>query len=126
MEPRISLVTLGVADLPRARSFYEALGWEGAQQPDDKVCFFQAGGMVLGLWAALGGHGAPGSSSPTTSARPKRSALSYQRRSEPVALSCDPRRVPSGVVHQEPSPILTGTYGRSPTTPGGRSTRLVR
>jgi uncharacterized protein len=30
------------------------------QQPDDEVCFFQAGGMVFGLWTALGGHGAPG------------------------------------------------------------------
>lgn len=54
------MITLGVADLPRARSFYEALGWSGAQQPDDEVCFFQSGGMVFGLWAALGGHGAPG------------------------------------------------------------------
>ena len=60
MEQRISLVTLGVSDLARARSFYEALGWGGARQPDDKVCFFQAGGMVFGLWTALGGHGAPG------------------------------------------------------------------
>jgi catechol 2,3-dioxygenase-like lactoylglutathione lyase family enzyme len=60
MEQRISLVTLGVADLGRARAFYEALGWRGAKQPDDEVCFFQAGGMVFGLWAALGGHGAPG------------------------------------------------------------------
>lgn len=60
MEQRVSLITLGVADLPRARSFYEALGWVGAQQPDDEVCFFQAGGMVFGLWTALGGHGAPG------------------------------------------------------------------
>lgn len=60
MEQRISLVTLGVSDLARARSFYEALGWRGAQQPDDEVCFFQAGGMVFGLWTALGGHGAPG------------------------------------------------------------------
>jgi catechol 2,3-dioxygenase-like lactoylglutathione lyase family enzyme len=60
MEQRISLVTLGVADLPRARSFYEALGWSGAQQPDDEVCFFQAGGMVFGLWTGVGGHGAPG------------------------------------------------------------------
>src|SRR5271165_3342377 len=60
MEQRISLVTLGVADLGRARAFYEALGWSGAQQPDDEVCFFQAGGMVFGLWTALGGHGAPG------------------------------------------------------------------
>jgi len=54
------MVTLGVSDLARARTFYEAMGWSGAQQPDDEVCFFQAGGMVFGLWAALGGHGAPG------------------------------------------------------------------
>lgn len=60
MDQRISLITLGVADLGRARSFYEALGWDGARQPDDEVCFFQAGGMVFGLWTALGGHGAPG------------------------------------------------------------------
>jgi catechol 2,3-dioxygenase-like lactoylglutathione lyase family enzyme len=60
VEQRISLVTLGVTDLTRARSFYEALGWVGAQQPDDEVCFFQAGGMVFGLWTALGGHGASG------------------------------------------------------------------
>jgi hypothetical protein len=60
VEQRISLVTLGVTDLVRARAFYEALGWSGAQQPDDEVCFFQAGGMVFGLWTALGGHGSPG------------------------------------------------------------------
>ena len=60
MEQRISLVTLGVSDLARARAFYEALGWKGAQQPDDEVAFFQAGGMIFGLWTALGGHGAPG------------------------------------------------------------------
>lgn len=60
MEQRISLITLGVRDVARARAFYEALGWGGAQQPDDEVCFFQAGAMVFGLWSALGGHGAAG------------------------------------------------------------------
>ncbi len=49
MEQRISLVTLGVRDLDRAKAFYEALGWSG-QSPDGDVVFFQAGGMVLGLW----------------------------------------------------------------------------
>ena len=51
MEQRISLITLGVRDLGRARSFYEALGWvpTGAK-PDDDVFFFQAGGMALALW----------------------------------------------------------------------------
>ena len=50
MEQRISLITLGVRNLARARAFYEALGWTGAVQPDDEVVFFQAGGMVLALW----------------------------------------------------------------------------
>ncbi|MGA7833582.1 MAG: VOC family protein [Acidimicrobiales bacterium] len=60
MEQRISLVTLGVRDLNISRSFYEAVGWKGAHQPDGEVCFFQAGSVVFGLWTALGGHGAPG------------------------------------------------------------------
>jgi catechol 2,3-dioxygenase-like lactoylglutathione lyase family enzyme len=49
MEPRLSLVTLGVADLTRARAFYEAMGWSTDADLDD-VVFFQAGGMILGLW----------------------------------------------------------------------------
>src|SRR5258706_14282711 len=60
MEQRISLVTFGVRDLGRALAFYKALGWSDAQQPDDEIASFQAGGMVFGLWTALGGHGAPG------------------------------------------------------------------
>jgi catechol 2,3-dioxygenase-like lactoylglutathione lyase family enzyme len=49
MEPRISLITLGVRDAARARAFYEQLGWTG-ESPDGEVVFLQAGGMVLGLW----------------------------------------------------------------------------
>jgi len=50
MEQRISLVTLGVADLERARRFYEALGWKSDSKPEQGVVFFQAGGVVVGLW----------------------------------------------------------------------------
>jgi uncharacterized protein len=50
MEQRVSLITLGVEDLARARAFYEALGWTTRAAPDDDVVFFQAGGMVLALW----------------------------------------------------------------------------
>lgn len=49
MEPRVSVITLGVADVERARSFYETLGWSG-QSPDGEVVFIQAGGLVLALW----------------------------------------------------------------------------
>ena len=48
MEPRVSLITLGVRDLARARAFYEALGWHG-QQIEGTV-FVQAGGLGLVLW----------------------------------------------------------------------------
>lgn len=49
MEQRISLITLGVADVSRARSFYERLGWQG--QEVEETVFFQAGGMAIVLWA---------------------------------------------------------------------------
>ena len=51
MEQRLSLVTLGVADLAVARRFYEALGWRTGAAPDDDVVFFQAGGMIVALWS---------------------------------------------------------------------------
>jgi predicted lactoylglutathione lyase len=47
----LSLVTLGVADLARARAFYEALGWVTRAEPDDDVVFFQAGCMIVALWS---------------------------------------------------------------------------
>lgn len=50
MEQRVSVITLGVGDLARARAFYEALGWTTGAEPDDEVVFFQAGGMVVSLW----------------------------------------------------------------------------
>ena len=50
MEQRLSLVTLGVRDLARARRFYEAMGWRTGAAPDDDVVFFQAGGMIVALW----------------------------------------------------------------------------
>jgi catechol 2,3-dioxygenase-like lactoylglutathione lyase family enzyme len=50
VEQRLSLVTLGVADLARSRAFYEGLGWTTGAAPADDVVFFQAGGMIVALW----------------------------------------------------------------------------
>ena len=50
MEQRLSLVTLGVGDLERARRFYLALGWTSGAAPADDVVFFQAGCMIVALW----------------------------------------------------------------------------
>jgi uncharacterized protein len=50
MQQRVSLITLGVADLDRARAFYEAMGWVSNTGPEEGVVFFQTGGSVLALW----------------------------------------------------------------------------
>jgi catechol 2,3-dioxygenase-like lactoylglutathione lyase family enzyme len=48
MEQRLSLITLAVEDVTRARAFYERLGWRG--QEVEQTVFFQAGGMAVILW----------------------------------------------------------------------------
>jgi predicted lactoylglutathione lyase len=51
MEPRISLVTLGVADIGRSSRFYETLGWKASSASVESTVFFQLGGMVLSLYS---------------------------------------------------------------------------
>jgi catechol 2,3-dioxygenase-like lactoylglutathione lyase family enzyme len=54
---RISIVTLGVADLPRAVAFYEALGWKRTQSSTDEIAWFRTadtarsviGGVTLAI-----------------------------------------------------------------------------
>jgi catechol 2,3-dioxygenase-like lactoylglutathione lyase family enzyme len=53
MDQRLSVITLGVADVGRAQAFYEALGWRldgGVDDETDHVAFFQLPGFVLALW----------------------------------------------------------------------------
>lgn len=50
MKQRVNLITLGVAELGRARRFYEGLGWKTNAEPGDDVVFFQAGDMIVALW----------------------------------------------------------------------------
>jgi hypothetical protein len=55
---RLNVVTLGARDLPRLRTFYEALGWEVAIEAED-FCAFQLGSLYLGLfpWDKLAADG---------------------------------------------------------------------
>lgn len=50
MEQRVSIVTLGVADLERSGGFYKRLGWKKAKAQAEGIVFFQAGGMALALY----------------------------------------------------------------------------
>ncbi len=49
MEQRVSLITLGVTDLERSKSFYARLGWHG--QEVEQTVFLQAGALALALWS---------------------------------------------------------------------------
>ncbi|HSR54721.1 MAG TPA: VOC family protein [Alphaproteobacteria bacterium] len=50
MEQRLTLVTLGVADLDRARAFYDALGWQRSVKAAEGVAFYQAGSIAFSLY----------------------------------------------------------------------------
>lgn len=50
MDQRVSLITLGVADVARATAFYEALGWKRAGESLEEITFFQLSGQVLALY----------------------------------------------------------------------------
>jgi catechol 2,3-dioxygenase-like lactoylglutathione lyase family enzyme len=50
MEPRLSLITLGVADVARARSFYESMGWKASSASTPEVAFLRGRGIVLSLF----------------------------------------------------------------------------
>jgi len=51
MKPRLNIVTLGVKNLQKSREFYQsALGWQPTKDSDDKIVFFNHGGILLGLY----------------------------------------------------------------------------
>ncbi len=50
MEPRISIITLGVKNLERSFEFYTALGFVSSKKPEDGIVFFNTGGVCLALY----------------------------------------------------------------------------
>ena len=107
MEQRVSLITLGVRDLDRARTFYESLGWRRTGDDDD-VVFFQAGGLVVALWdrarlaedSAVDDGGGWGGVT-----------LAYNTRSdEDVDTVIAEVRKAGGTIGREPGPTFWGGY----------------
>jgi uncharacterized protein len=50
LEPRVTIITLGVADVSASRAFYERLGFTASSASQATVCFMQLGGLVLSLY----------------------------------------------------------------------------
>jgi predicted lactoylglutathione lyase len=108
MQQRVSLVTLGVADLDRAMAFYEAIGWAPGVVVADDVVFFQAGGMVVSLWgrdqlARDSGVADPGGWGGITLAHNVRSPAE-------VDAVIEEARAAGAMVTREPAPTEWGGY----------------
>ena len=116
MDQRLSLITLGVADVERSRKFYEALGWEG-RSPGRRRRLLPGrrdDPRALGPRQARRGLGRErprrllGSPSPSTCARP--------RRSDAIAEEV---RARAGTVTREPAETFWGGYSLAFTDPDG-------
>jgi predicted lactoylglutathione lyase len=117
VDQRLSLITLGVSDLARARAFYEGLGWTTGAVPEDDVVFFQAGCMIVALWdrgkladdsGVTDGGGWGGVT------------LAYNTRSpEQVDAVIEEARAAGGAIPREPGETFWGGYSGIFVDPDG-------
>ena len=117
-EPRISIVTLGVADLAQARAFYERLGFTAGGPSNADVTFFQMGGMILGLFgrAALAGDAHVTDTPPGFSGV----SLAYNCRSETEVDAMVAHAVASGAtLKKQPQKVFWGGYSGYFADPDG-------
>ena len=117
MDQRLSLVTLGVTDLARARAFYGALGWRSGAAAADDVVFFQTGCMIVALWdraklAEDSGVGDPGGWGGVT--------LAYNTRSPAEADAVvEQARAAGARIAREPAETFWGGYSGVFVDPDG-------
>ncbi|MBV9291203.1 MAG: VOC family protein [Frankiales bacterium] len=108
MEQRLSLVTLGVADIASAREFYRALGWADVDPAADDVVFFQAGGIGIALW---GRADLAADSAVTDGGGWGGVTLAYNTRSpQEVDAVIEEARSAGARIGREPGPTFWGGY----------------
>jgi uncharacterized protein len=117
MEQRLSLITIGVADVARSREFYERLGWRSGAAPGDDVVFFQALGMVVALWSREKLVEDMGLAEPPA---PGAIGLAYNVRSaEQVDAVIEEVRGAGAAITREPAETFWGGYSAAFTDPDG-------
>ncbi len=116
------MVTLGVADLRRARAFYEAMGWRG--QEVQETVFFQAGGMVLVLWDADALAQDSGNSPPVEGFRGIALAQNVRSHAEVDAVVAAAAAA-GGAVTREPATTVYGGYAGHFCDPDGHAWEIA-
>jgi uncharacterized protein len=105
---RITLVTLGVADVARSRTFYRTLGWETAIDMDD-FAVFRTAGSFLALYPIADLSRDIGDDTPTDA--PRRSALAINVASaEEVDVAIAEALAAGGALLAAPAPAEWGGY----------------
>lgn len=120
---RVTLVTLGVADLDRARRFYAALGWRPAQETEG-VSFFQMGGMALALFGLRDlaeDQGRPGAALGTGAATLAQNFASPADVDAAWAVA----RAAGATVLKPPQPVFWGGYSGYYADPDGHVWELA-
>jgi hypothetical protein len=128
MEPRVSVITLGVSDLAESQAFYERLGWRCSKRMTEEVVLFQLGGLVLSLLprevlareADLPpeGSGFSGVALAYNTRSKARSMLSWRQRKTLERASAGRLICPRGVAIQATSQTPTIMSGKSRGTLG--------
>lgn len=119
MKPRINLVTLGVADVAASRLFYQRLGFVASPAGNDDVAFFDANGIVLGLF----GHAAlahDANAAPTAPPEFRGVSLAWNAASEAEADAIVAHAVACGArLVKPPQKVFWGGYSGYFADPDG-------
>ena len=119
MKQSVSLITLGVSDVARAKAFYEAVGWSAAMDVEDTL-FFVANGVVLVLWGR--DKLAADMGIPDDGARWSGVALAHNVASdEEVDRAVEEARANGAEVSREPAPTFYGGYAGCFRDPDGHA-----
>lgn len=118
MEQRLSLVTLGVRDLKKATTIYQAIGFSPHPRSSEDITFFQMNGLVFGLYGlealaeeAAGGQIGTGFSGTT---------ISYNTRTrEEVDTFIAEAAKAGGSLVREPQDVFWGGYSGYFADPDG-------
>jgi predicted lactoylglutathione lyase len=119
MKQSVSLITLGVSDIARAKAFYEAIGWSPAMDVEDTL-FFEANGVVVVLWGR--DKLAADMGIPDDSARWSGIALAHNVASdEEVGRVIEEARANGAEISREPAPTFYGGYAGCFRDPDGHA-----
>lgn len=111
MEPRLSLITLGVADLARATMFYERLGWPRKVAAAEGVAFFQLNSIGLSLYPRADLANDAGVASQSTPSQGMTLAYNTRSRDEVDATLAQAQRLGGRITRPAQDAVWGGYHG---------------